>query len=755
MADDRSHARRTHKALAPASALLAALLLVATLIAWSAGGGSLDLPWAPALGLRLHFRLDGLAVLYILLATGVAVAVFAYSARYLPLHLAHAGRPAGDCVRFYALLVLFMGAMIGLATAQDLILLFVFWDVTAIASYYLIAYDRHEAESRWAALMALLVTGASAVLLLLGALVLQAEYGTFSLPEILERVESGPAVTLAGVLIALAAIAKSAQVPFHFWLPRAMTAPTPVSAYLHSAAMVAAGVLLIGRTYPVLESSRLVLDGLVVVGVASMFVGGLLALSRDEIKRLLACSTFSQYGYVVFLYGLGGPMAATAAGLYVLAHGVAKSALFLTAGAVTEATGGHNRLSDLGGLAREMPVLATASGVAAASVVALPLTLGFFADELFFGAALERGPGYALIAVAAAALTFAYLGRFWIVIFLGARQGGEARAPRLLVAPVVALGLAALAGGLVPTPAADLAADAASASVLGPAEASVGYHLDLRTENLMALGAWGLGSLLLVSAGALRDPLMKVAAIGAKLGPERIYGSSLAALNRTSDRIHEFEVRDLRTRVASVLMPAGLLVIAGVLATPSAGAYTVGSIRLRDAGLVLALLVACAGALASTVPRRHLTLALVVATVGYGLTAVYAFVGAPDVALVAVLVETVLAVLLLGVFSLVPADVLRREAELPTRATRRWRDPLVGVVSGGVAFLLAWGALSRPVQGESVAAEHVRLAGDAHADDVVTAILADFRGLDTLVEVTVIAVAFLGVSSLLRRGRLR
>jgi multicomponent Na+:H+ antiporter subunit A len=362
VADDRPHARGAHRSLAPASAILAALLLAATLIAWSSGGGSLDLPWAPALGLRLHFRLDGLAVLYILLATGVAVAVFAYSARYLPLHLAHGDRPAGESVRFYALLVLFMGAMIGLATAQDLILLFVFWDITAIASYYLIAYDRHEAESRWAALMALLVTGVSAVLLLIGALVLQAEYGTFSLPEILEQVRPGGAVTLAGALIALAAIAKSAQVPFHFWLPRAMTAPTPVSAYLHSAAMVAAGVLLIGRTYPVLESSRLVLDGLVVVGVASMLVGGLLALSRDEIKRLLACSTFSQYGYVVFLYGLGGPLAATAAGLYVLAHGIAKSALFLTAGAVTEATGGRNRLSDLGGLARELPVLAGARG---------------------------------------------------------------------------------------------------------------------------------------------------------------------------------------------------------------------------------------------------------------------------------------------------------------------------------------------------------------------------------------------------------
>jgi multicomponent Na+:H+ antiporter subunit A len=164
--------------------------------------------------------------------------------------------------------------------------------------------------------MALLVTGVSAVLLLIGALVLHARYGTFSLPDLVERVQPSGTATLAAALIGLAALAKSAQVPLHFWLPRAMAAPTPVSAYLHSAAMVAAGVLLIGRAYPLLEPSRLVLDGLIGVGVASMMVGGLLALTQDDLKRLLAYSTVSQYGYVVFLYGLGGRIAASAAAFY-------------------------------------------------------------------------------------------------------------------------------------------------------------------------------------------------------------------------------------------------------------------------------------------------------------------------------------------------------------------------------------------------------------------------------------------------------
>jgi multicomponent Na+:H+ antiporter subunit A len=212
-------------------------------------------------------------------------------------------------------------------------------------------------------------------------------------------------------------------------------------------------------------------------------------------------------------------------------------------------------------------------------------------------------------------------------------------------------------------------------------------------------------------------------------------------------------VRDLRTRVAAVLVPAGALMVAGLLATPTAGAYSVGSFAERDVALVLAVALTCAGALAATVPRHHLTLALVLATVGYGLAAVYAFFGAPDVALVAVLVETLFALLFLGIYALLPPEVLRREERLPTGRSRRWRDPLVGLLSGAVAFLLAWAALSRPTPDQGAAKRQVELAPAAHAKDVVTAILADFRALDTLGEVTVVAIGFAGVLSLLRRGR--
>jgi len=723
----------------------------AILALWLNGGGSVDVAWAPALELRLAFELDGLAALYALLATGIGFLVVAYSTRYLPLHLEHEGRTARDEPRFYAFLLLFLVSMVGLVTAQDAILLFVFWDLTAVASYFLIGYDSHRRDARANALMALLVTGISAVLLLVAALLLYDEYGTFSLPILFEAAEPGALVTTAGALVAVAGLAKSAQVPFHFWLPRAMVAPTPVSAYLHSAAMVAAGVFLLGRFYPLLQTSGLLLDLLLWTGIASMAVGGILALTRDVMKQVLAYSTIAQYGYVTFMLGLGGPEGAVAASFYVLAHALMKSALFLTAGAAAEAAG-DDRLSRVGGLARTHPLLAVGSGLAAAGLAALPLTAGFFKDELLFAAALERGELWAVIAVGSAALTLAYVARFWASIFLGPRRG-EARAiPAALVWPVVLLGGLVLAGGIVVEPLARLAAAAGEATFGAPTPADPAYHLDARAVNLMALATYALGiSLYLTRARWI--PLAQAAAgLGERGGPERLYRGVLRGLNLLSDRIHDVEVRDLRTRVASVLVPAGILVVLGIWVTPTGG-YDPGSIGSDDIGLVLVLVVATLAALVTALARRHLTLVLILSALGFSLAVAYAFSGAPDVALVAVLVETIVALLFLGIFALLPRDVLRREARLRTSSRRRWRDPLIGLFSGGIAFLVVWSALSRPAPEATVAGDHVRLAPDAHGSDVVTVILADFRGLDTLGEITVLAVALLGIATLLRRGR--
>jgi multicomponent Na+:H+ antiporter subunit A len=733
---------------------MAAIAFAAALLGSMAGGTTIDLPWASTWGLRLMFALDGLAVLYALLSTGIGLSILVYASRYIPLHLAHQGRPAADIVPFVAFVLLFMGAMVGLVMAQDLLLIFLFWDLTAIASYFLIGYDRQEEASRTAALMAFLVTGISAVLFLVGAILIATAYGTFALPELVARAEAGLLLTVATGLMAIAGLAKSAQAPLHFWLPRAMAAPTPVSAYLHSAAMVAAGVFLLARLHPLIAHSDLLLDALLVIGFLSMGVGGVLALAQDELKPVLAYSTVAQYGYVVVMLGLGGTYGLAGAAFYVLAHALAKSALFLTAGTVIEATG-EKSLARLGGLWRTMPMLALGSGVAAAALAALPLTIGFFKDELFFAAALARGPVVTALAVAGAAMTLAYVGRFWGNIFLGTRRVDVLAQPAALVLPVLVLGFIAVLGGLVVGPAEHLAQAAGAVTFGAPTPISLVYHLDARPENLLALATYALGGLLLVTRAGWRSVVTSVARLGERLGPERAYRVALGRLNAFSDAIHRVEVRDLRSRVAAVLVPGGALVVAGVLATPNQGAFAVGAVGRDHLPLVLVLSLAVAAALATTVPRDHLLLALILSGVGFSLAVVYAFLGAPDVALVAVLIETLFALLVLGVLAALPRSVLRRATEDLGPPSRRLRDPALALVAGLVAFVVVWGVLSKPASLESAAAQQTELTPAAHARDVVTAILADFRGFDTLGEMTVVGVALLGLATLLTRGRLR
>ncbi len=713
-------------------------------------GGEIDLPWAPTLGLRLAFELDGLAILYGLLATGIGLTVVLYSRTYLPAHLAHQGRSRDEEARFYGLLALFMASMVGLVAAQDLILIFLFWDLTAVASYFLIGYDRQDEKDRQAALMALLVTGVTAVLLLVAALMLRDEYGTTDVRELFAELEpTGRTVTAAG-LVTVAALAKSAQVPLHFWLPRAMVAPTPVSAYLHSAALVAAGVFLLGRFHPLLRESPDLLNALLAVGLASTAVGGVLALTRDGLKQVLAYSTVAQYGFVVFLLGLGTRNGVVAASFYVVVHALAKSALFLTAGAVTVATG-ENRLDRVGGLARSMPGLAAASAVAAAALVSLPLTAGFFADELLFAAARERDPLAATAVVAGATLTFAYMSRFWLGIFVGRPVGRASRPARGLVLPVGVLAGILLVTGVVPRPIAHLAVDAADSSLAGPG-IELAYHVD-RWETVFALAVYVVGATLLLLRRFWWAAALGAARLGERIGPDTLYRSGLARLNAVSDRMHGMEVRDLRTRIAAVLVPAGALVLLGVLETPTGGAYRVGGIGADDLGLALALGAAALAAVAVTLPRHHITLVLVLSAVGFALAVAYAFFGAPNVALVAVLVETMLAGLFVGILALLPRRVLRRESRLRASGGRRWRDPLVGVIAGLTVFTVAWGALSRPRPADPVTTHLVEQSDAAHAENVVTAILVDFRGLDTLGEITVLGVALVGLAVLLRRGR--
>ena len=737
---------------APVGAAFAALAFAATLYGWLSGGGSVDVAWASTLDLRFAVDLDGLATLYSLLATGIGFLVVVFSSRYIPLHLHHEHRPQGYAVRFHFFILMFMGSMVGLAMAQDLILVFVFWDLTAIASYYLIGYDAHQEESRSSALMALLVTGITAVLLLIGALMFYRVYGTFSVPELAELTEPGLLLIVAGGLIAVAGLAKSAQVPFQFWLPRAMAAPTPVSAYLHSAAMVAAGVLLIGRVYPLLQKSEFLLGAMVVIGAASILVGGLIALTRDVLKQLLAYSTISQYGYVVFMFGLGGKYGAMGASFYVIAHALAKSALFLTAGAVTEATG-ENRLSRLGGLARSMPVLAVASAATAAGLAAVPLTIGFFKDELLFGAALEEGPVFAGMALLATVLTLTYTWRFWSGIFLGEERVEAESIPMVLVAPIVVLGVLVVLGGTLVGPFAELARAAGEVSYAAPIEdVEPAYHLDARPENLLALATFMLGALLIATQPVWQGAVDLFARLGERVGPERVYRIGLRELNHFSDVAHRVEVRDTRGRVAAILVPAGILVALGLVFTGTTGVYRFGGFDAADFPLLFALIGASVASVATCFVRKHVTLVLVISASGFSIAVAYAFFGAPDVALVAVLVETIVTLIILGTLKLIPYQVLRRGAKIPMQYARV--KGLIAALAGGFILAISWATLSQPLNEESAAAGLLELTPEAHGKDAVTVILADFRGLDTMGEISVVALVLLGLATLLLRGRL-
>ncbi len=715
---------------------------------------SIDLPWSETFGFRFQLELDGLAQMYALLATGIGLLVVIYAYRYIPLHLEHHHRSLDEQPRFFGFLLLFMAAMVGLVMAGDTILQFVFWDLTAIASFFLIGFDRDQEDSRSSALMALLVTGVSAVLVLIGVLMLRSELGTYSIPDMVAIGSESATVGFALALIGVGALAKSAQVPFHFWLPNAMAAPTPVSAYLHSAAMVAAGVFMVRRYYPMIAAFDWLLDAMLVIGFLSIAVGGIISLTRDNMKQILAYSTISQYGYVVVMFGMGNDYGLTGATFYVLAHALVKSALFLTAGAVTEATG-TKVVSETGGLARHMPLLALGSGLAAAGLIALPLTIGFFKDELFFAAAWERGPAFGVLAVLSATLTFGYVSRFWIGVFLGPVRIQPRAISLFLTAPILVLGTMTLLFGVWTSLAVHIAEAASTIASTGPATISIAYHFDTRPENLMAIATWTLGVIVVFTERRWSPSARTFATLGDIFGPERVYHRTLSALESLSDWIHRIEVRDLRSRVATILAPAGILVGLAVIFTPNSDAFEIGSFDRGDLPLALMLVVTAIAAVTVSIPRAHLRIVLTMSCVGFSLAVIYSLLGAPDVALVAVLVETVLGVFFICMLLLMPRSILRFETREPIDRFGVRRDVVLAVITGATAFFVVWGVLSRPSPSTELIDIYAQLTPLAHGNDIVTVILADFRGFDTMGEVTVIALVMLGVMSLIRKGRLR
>ncbi|MCY7364208.1 MAG: NADH ubiquinone oxidoreductase subunit NDUFA12, partial [Frankiaceae bacterium] len=404
--------------------------------------------WVPGLGLTLDLRLDALALLLVTLVAGVGSLVFLYCARYFPPQQAGLGRFAG-------VLTGFAGAMLGLVLADDLILLYVFWELTSVTSYLLIGFDDEQEESRRAAQQALLVTTLGGLVMLVGLILLGQAAGTSSLSEILADPPRGGSVALALVLILVGAFTKSAQVPFHPWLPAAMAAPTPVSAYLHAAAMVKAGVYLVARLAPAFAVVGPWRPVVLTVGLLTMVVGGWRALRQNDLKRLLAFGTVSQLGFLMVLVGAGTREAALAGAALLLAHGLFKATLFLSVGIIDHETGTRD-LRQLSGLGRRLPVLAVVSTLAALSMAGVPPLLGFLSKEAAYEAFLHGSVADTAVFAGlfvGSVLTAAYSARFVWGAFASKPGCATTRAhdpsPGFL-APVVVLGVAGLVLGLLP-----------------------------------------------------------------------------------------------------------------------------------------------------------------------------------------------------------------------------------------------------------------------------------------------------------------
>ena len=713
----------------------------ATLLPRISDGAILEtIRWAPSIGLELAFRIDGLSLLFLLLVGGIGALVLVYAGGYLHGH-PHEGR-------FFAFILFFMGSMIGLVASDNLIVMFVFWELTSVASYLLIGFDHEKAKARAAALQALLITGGGGLALLAGVILLGQIGGSYSFGALLERSDAitAHALYLPTLLLVLTgAFTKSAQMPFHFWLPNAMAAPTPVSAYLHSATMVKAGIFLLARFYPLLGGTAEWHYILTIVGVITMLGGALLALPQADLKLLLAYSTVSALGALVLLLGIGTTLAIKAAIVYLLVHSLYKGALFMVAGAVDHGAGTRD-VRVLSGLIRIMPITAVAAGLAALSMSGFPPLLGFIGKELLYEAKVQS-PDIGLFVTALGVA--ANVAMVAVAIIVGYTPfHGAVRMPKEYAheAPIALwLGPAVLASvsaalGLFPGLIDEL--------LVAPAATAVRAR-----ETVVELKLWhGINPVLLLSiatvlAGVavynLRSYIERLAVrlreIGAR-GPQSWYEAGLAGVIAGADwQTRWLQQGKLRHYVFVVLTAS--IVLAGVAILRQANfAPSFAGFRFHEAAV--ALLIICA-AITAARARGRLSAVVALGALGYGVALIYAMFGAPDLAMTQILVETLTLVL----FVLVVYHLPRFSTLSPPR--RRIFDAAFAIAGGAVVTLLMLAVLQKPAV-RTVSDYFAQNSLRAEGRNVVNVILVDFRALDTFGEVVVLGVAALGVFALMR-----
>lgn len=699
-----------------------------------------SLPWAAALGLTLSFYADGLSLLFAVLITGVGVLIVVFSSRYFD------GDPRAG--RFQATLFAFMGSMLGVVLANNLLALFVFWELTGFTSFLLIGFNHEQKEARASAVQALLITATGGMGLLAAALLVEQAAGTLQLSALLagndqlRQAANYPAIV---ALILLAAFTKSAQVPFHFWLPGAMTAPSPVSAYLHSATMVKAGVYLVARMTPLAGGTPLWTGLVTGAGAITMVVGAWRAVAETDLKRVLAYSTVSALGVLMMLLGIGTQEAVTAALVYLIAHACYKGALFLIAGTLEHETGTRD-VTELGGLRRSMPGVALAGALAAFSMAGFPFFVGFVGKELLYTSLWQHGDWWTnpllLVAVGASALLAVAGLSAGVSPFFG-RAGSATTThpvPAALVAPSLILAAIGLMVGSWPAAINFPLGFAASSITREAAEMRLALWHGFTPVLAFSILTLGITALLYWVRHSVRKRIWPKA-----LGAHRLYTLPLRGLDAVSAwSIPAMQDASLRSYVLWVVGTAAVLL---VVALRSALLLSWPHVMHVQAHEVAAAVLMVAGAFSAVRAKSTITAVLSLGIVGYGVALTYLFFGAPDLAMTQFSVETLTVV----IFVLVFYHFRGFGALSPSK--ERARDALVAVVFGAsIAIVLFFvGAAETPTRLADYFVEMGPKA--AHGRNIVNVILVDFRALDTLGEITVLATAALGVRAILRLGK--
>jgi len=703
------------------------------------------LPWVPALGVSMAARLDGLSLLFALLITGIGTLIVLYASGYLK------GHP--QLGRFYLTLLLFMASMLGLVLADDLLYLFVCWELTSITSYLLIGFKHDAEESRHAAMQALVVTGTGGLAMLAGFLLLGSAGGSWEIGTLVATpaLAAHPATPWIVGLLALGAFTKSAQWPFHFWLPGAMAAPTPVSAYLHSATMVKAGVYLLARVHPLFSGLALWHALVGGIGALTMVWAAWLTVTATDLKRILAYSTVSALGTLVMLLGFGEADTALAVGLFILAHALYKGALFMVAGTIDHETGTRD-VRQLGGLRAALPWTAAGGVLAAVSMAGLLPTFGFVAKELLYESVLHV-PGIGTMALVATVFASA------IFVAVALRTGvapfllGESRnlphqhpheAPAAMWLGPIVLGVLGLAVGV--------GIAAAGPALLQPVGAAIhGAAIDTKLSLWHGFTPVFLLSLVTLALGAglfaLRSTLLGLArpAWQHVSGPA-LYTATMAGLTRVSRDITDaVQHGSLSGYIRTILLVTiGASVVSLWRAMPDWWPDTLTAphgVELFTVG------VATVAAVSTAFARSSLHAVIALGVTGYSVALTFVLFGAPDLAMTQFLIESLSVILFVFVFFHLP------EYRALDSRLMRLGDVVIAGAFGLVVMGLVLAAQAERVPSALEAYFVANAKPLGHGGNIVNVILVDFRGIDTFGEITVLAAAGIGVFALLRGRR--